>query len=305
MSFDPSASPSRPRQTTTSKRSGALAPTLIILGVLAVVFMIFTTFYTDFLWYSSVDKSSVFTTLLATQLGLFFVFGLIMATAIGVTMLIAYKSRPEIGVMSAEQISLERYRASLEPFHKVILIGIPTMFGVMAGMSASAQWQSWMTFRYATPFGKTDPQFNTDISFFAMQYPFLRFVLGFMVAVLLLCILMAGGHALRLRRAAPAGCASAHISGGPRAAVDPRWAVHAAQGRGLLAGPLRPGDQGRAAGRRVHRAEVPRRQRRAPGQGHPGGHRAGLRRAVLRQRLPPGVDAAAGRAPACWRSPRS
>ena len=208
MSFDPSASPSRPRQTTTAKRSGALAPTLIILGVLAVVFMIFTTFYTDFLWYSSVDKSSVFTTLLATQLALFFFFGLIMATAIGFTMLIAYRSRPEIGVMSAEQISLERYRASLEPFHKVILIGIPTMFGVMAGMSASAQWQSWMTFRYATPFGKTDPQFNTDISFFAMQYPFLRFVLGFLVAVLILCILMAavthyvyGG--LRLQGAPP------------------------------------------------------------------------------------------------------
>ena len=216
MSFDPSASPSRPRQTTTAKRSGALAPTLIILGVLAVLFMIFTTFYTDFLWYSSVDKSSVFTTLLATQLALFFLFGLIMATAIGFTMLIAYKSRPEIGVMSAEQISLERYRASLEPFHKVILIGIPTMFGVMAGMSASAQWQSWMTFRYATPFGKTDPQFNTDISFFAMQYPFLRFVLGFMVAVLLLCILMAavthyvyGG--LRLQGAPPRTSRAAHV----------------------------------------------------------------------------------------------
>ena len=44
---------------------GPLVPTLIILGVLAVVFMIFTTFYTDFLWYASVDKSSVFTTLLA------------------------------------------------------------------------------------------------------------------------------------------------------------------------------------------------------------------------------------------------
>ena len=216
MSFDPSASPSRPRSTKTAKRSGALAPTLIILGVLAVLFMIFTTFYTDFLWYSSVEKSSVFTTLLVTQLALFLIFGLIMATAIGFTMLIAYRSRPEIGVMSAEQISLERYRASLEPFHKVILIGIPTMFGVMAGMSASAQWQSWMTFRYATPFGTTDPQFNTDISFFAMQYPFLRFVLGFLVAVLLLCILMAavthyvyGG--LRLQGAPPRTSRAAHV----------------------------------------------------------------------------------------------
>ncbi len=216
MSFDPSPSSGRPQQTTKAKRSGALAPTLVILGVLAVVFMIFTTFYTDFLWYSSVDKSSVFTTLLATQLGLFVVFGLLMATAIGVTMLIAFRSRPEIGVMSAEQISLERYRASLEPFHKVILIGIPTMFGVMAGMSASAQWRSYMTFRYSTEFGTNDPQFDTDISFFAMQYPFLRFVLGFMVAVLILCILMAaithyvyGG--LRLQGAPPRTSRAAHV----------------------------------------------------------------------------------------------
>ena len=46
-------------------------------------------------------------------------------------------------------------------------------------------------------------------------------------------------------------------------------------------------------------------QRRAAGQEHPDGHRAGLRGAVLRQRLPPDVDAAAGRRSACWRSPRS
>jgi len=216
VSFDSSPSPGRPKQSAPAKRSGAFGPTLIILGVLAVAFMVFTTFYTDFLWYSSVERSSVFTTLLATQLGLFVVFGLIMATAIGVTMLIAYRSRPEIGVMSAEQVSLERYRASLEPFHKVILIGIPTLFGVMAGMSASAQWQSYMTFRYATPFGKTDPQFNTDISFFAMQYPFLRFVLGFLVAVLILSLLMAavthyvyGG--LRLQGAPPRTSRAAHV----------------------------------------------------------------------------------------------
>ena len=191
-------------------------PTLIILGVLGIAFMVFTTFYTDYLWYASVDKQSVFTTLLATQLALFLFFGLIMATAIGVTMLIAYRSRPELGVLSAEQVSLERYRASVEPFHRLILIGVPTMFGVMAGMSASAQWREFLAFRNSTPFGETDPQFNTDIGFFAFQYPFLRFVLGFGVAVLILAILMAavthyvyGG--LRLQGPSPRTSRAAHI----------------------------------------------------------------------------------------------
>ncbi len=216
MSFDPSPSSPRPAPAAPSKRPSALVPTLVILGVLGILLMIFTTFYTDFLWYASLDKESVFTTLLVTQLGLFVVFGLLMATAVGLTMLFAFRSRPEMGVMSAEQISLERYRASLEPFHKVILIGIPALFGVMAGMSASSQWQAFMTFRYSTPFGQTDPQFNTDISFFALQYPFLRFVLGFMVAVLILCLLMAAAThyvygGLRLQGPTPRTSRAAHI----------------------------------------------------------------------------------------------
>ncbi len=215
MSFEPPTT-TRPRPQSSPQRSGPLVPTLIILGVLGIAFLVFTTFYTDYLWYASVDKQSVFTTLLVTQLGLFLVFGLIMATAIGVTMLIAFRSRPELGVMSAEQVSLERYRASLEPFHTLILVGVPTMFGVMAGMSASAQWREFLAFRNGTPFGETDPQFNTDIGFFAFEYPFLRFLLGFGVAVLILCLLMAavthyvyGG--LRLQGPTPRTSRAAHV----------------------------------------------------------------------------------------------
>jgi uncharacterized membrane protein (UPF0182 family) len=198
------------------QRSGPLVPTLAVLGVLAVLFMLFTSFYTDYLWYRSVDKESVFTTLLLTRLGLFVVFGLVMAVSVWATMLIAYRSRPELGVLSAEQVSLERYRASLEPFHKIILIGVPAMLGLMAGMSASAQWESFLQWRHASEFGTTDPQFGTDIGFFALQYPFLRFVLGFGFAVLILCLLMAvlthyvfGG--LRLQGAPPRTSRAAHI----------------------------------------------------------------------------------------------
>ncbi len=295
VSFDQTPSPSRPRQTATSKRSGALAPTLIILGVLAVVFMIFTTFYTDFLWYSSVDKSSVFTTLLATQLGLFVVFGLIMATAIGVTMLIAYRSRPEIGVMSAEQISLERYRASLEPFHKADPDRDPDDVrrdGRHVGLRAVAVLDD-VPLRHPVRHERPAVQHRHQLLRPAVPVPALRArVHGGRADPV---HPHGGGHALRLRRAAAAGRAAADLARGARAAVDPRWAVHAAQGRRLLAGPLRPGDQGRAARRRVHRPEVPRRQRGAAGQGHPGRDRTGVRRAVLRQRLPPGLDAAAGR----------
>ncbi len=191
-------------------------PTLVVLGTLGILFMIFTTFFTDYLWYVSVQMESVFTTLMITQLGLFLFFGLIMATVVGVTMLVAYRTRPEMGVMSAEQVSLERYRASLEPLHRVILIGVPTIFGVMAGMSASAQWQQFLAFRNSTPFGATDPQFNVDIGFFVFQYPFLRFMLGFGVATVLIAIMMSGiTHyvygGLRLQGPSPRTSRAAHV----------------------------------------------------------------------------------------------
>ena len=216
MSFDPPTA-ARPRpQSGSPKRSSALLPTIAIIGGLVVAFTIFATFYTDYLWYDSVDKTSVFGTLLLTRLGLFLVFGLIMGLAIWATMYIAYRSRPDLGVISAEQVSLERYRASLEPFHRVILIGMPAILGVMAGMSAAAQWQEYLQWRNGTAFGVTDPQFGIDVGFFALTYPFLRFVLGFGFAVLILCLLMAvvthyvyGG--LRLQGPSPRTSRAAHI----------------------------------------------------------------------------------------------
>ena len=57
------------------RRGGVLLPTLIILGVLVLSFVLFTGFYTDWLWFQSVQKTQVFTTSLETRAILFFAFG--------------------------------------------------------------------------------------------------------------------------------------------------------------------------------------------------------------------------------------
>lgn len=191
-------------------------PTLAIVAVVGVVFLLFTSLYTEYLWYGSVEKSSVFTTMLVTRLVLLVVFGLLMALPLAAAMLLAYRSRPELGVISAEQVSLERYRASLEGFHRAILIGVPALFGLLAGMSASAQWRSYMTWRNSSPFGVTDPQFGMDISFFALRYPFLRFVLGFAITVVVLCLVLnAVTHyvfgGIRLQGPSPRVSHAAHV----------------------------------------------------------------------------------------------
>ena len=73
------------------RRRRVLLPTLLILGLLVVSFTLFANFWSDKLWFDSVDKSSVFTTLLLTRFLLFVVFGLIMAVGVWLCLWVAYR----------------------------------------------------------------------------------------------------------------------------------------------------------------------------------------------------------------------
>jgi uncharacterized membrane protein (UPF0182 family) len=166
-----------------------IIPTLIALGVLIVLFGLFTNFYTDLLWYRSVGFSRVYTTELWTKILLFFVFGLLMAGVVALNIVLAYRHRPAYRGMSPEQQSLERYRTSLEPFRRVLIIGIPAVLGLLGGSSAASEWRTYLLWRNGADFGVRDPQFNRDVGFFAFDYPWWRFILGFCFGVLILAVL--------------------------------------------------------------------------------------------------------------------
>ena len=106
------------------RRIGALPLTVIILTVIAVVLVSLSGFYADFLWFRSVDYSSVWTTLLTTRVTLFFIFGLLTSLIITSNIYMAYKKRPIYVPVTVEADNLERYRAQIEPIRKVGLIGI-------------------------------------------------------------------------------------------------------------------------------------------------------------------------------------
>ena len=169
---------------------GPLLPTLLVLALVVIAFLIFASFYTDWLWYKSIDYASVFTTRLQTQITMFFVFGLITGGAVVLNAWLAYRFRPPFRGLSTEQQSLERYRVSVEPYRKIIAATIGVVIGLMAGSSASSQWRSWLLFRNSVPFGTNDAQFHKDVSFYAFRLPFWRYLLGFGFAIILLSLLV-------------------------------------------------------------------------------------------------------------------
>ncbi|MGY3203968.1 uncharacterized membrane protein (UPF0182 family) [Streptomyces sp. TE5632] len=202
-----------------SRRVRTLLMTLGVLAVLLMVFTMFAGFWTDWLWYRSVDYSSVFTTTLWTKIGLFFVFGLLMAFAVGFNIWLAHRMRPPLSAMSLEQQNLDRYRMGIAPYKKWLLLGITALVGLIAGASASSQWRTWLMWVNGVPFGQKDPQFKLDVAFYAFDLPWYRFMLGFGFAAAILSLIAAalthylyGGLRVTSPGARATAAATGHLS---------------------------------------------------------------------------------------------
>ncbi len=193
--------------------------TLGVLAVLGMAFTMFAGFWTDWLWYRSVHYSSVFTTTLSTKIGLFFVFGLLMAAAVGLNIWLAHRLRPPLSAMSMEQQSLDRYRMAIAPYKKWLLLAVTALVGLIAGASASSQWRTWLMWVNGVPFHEKDPQFHLDVSFYAFDLPWYRFLLGFGFAAAILCLIAAalthylyGGLRVTSPGARATAAATGHLS---------------------------------------------------------------------------------------------
>ena len=170
------------------RRGGLLLPTLIILGALVLAFVLFTGFYTDWLWYQSVQKTQVFKTSLETRTILFFAFGLTMFFLITLIMWWAWRTRPTFRGMTPDQASLERYRVGIDPYRKRIMFVAAAGLGLMAGLAGASEWGTFLLWRNATEFGIVDPQFGLDLSFYTFTLPFIRFLLDFGFAITILSL---------------------------------------------------------------------------------------------------------------------
>ena len=165
-------------------RRSAILPTLVIAAILVVLFAIFTSVWTDRLWYRSFDFGSVFNTMLLVRVLLFVVFGLLMAGAVAASAAIAYRLRPRVRTAAAASPLLERYREVLESKFVWVVVAVGVVVGLFAGGAASGQVFTYLAWRNATSVGVNDPKFGLDISFFVFGYPWWRFVLSFLFTLL-------------------------------------------------------------------------------------------------------------------------
>ncbi|WP_113705263.1 UPF0182 family protein [Nonomuraea lactucae] len=202
------------------RRPRLLLPVAIALVAIVALFFLFSGIYTDYLWFDSVDYTSVFSSVLLTQVVLFVLGAALMVGIVGGNMLLAYRMKPTFGpAMFGGASGADRYRMALDPHRKLIFIVGMGMLALFAGSSSGGQWKTWLQYVNGQPFGKKDAQFQIDISFFMFDYPFIRMVLNFLFTAVIISILLAaithylyGGFRLLSPGVHASRAARAHLS---------------------------------------------------------------------------------------------
>ncbi len=189
----PSDMPRRPRKERRRDKTPRPNRGRIIVGVVIVLIVLLAlslraiaTFWTDFLWFDSVELGSVWRKLLSAKVTLGVAATLGFFLLLWINLVVADRLAPKFRPLSGpEDEILIRYRELVAGRQRLMELGLALMIAIIPGISASGQWRQWLLFRFGGSFGQKDPQFGTDIGFFIFKLPFLSQVVDWVFGFLL------------------------------------------------------------------------------------------------------------------------
>lgn len=172
-------------------RSRALVITAAVLVVAFVVLSAFASFWTERLWFGSVEFGEVFSTLIWTRVLLGLAGGVLAALVVGLNMWIAHRFRPLFRPISSAADPVARYRSALAPVKGWALLAASVLVGAFMAVTAAGRWREFQMWRNSEPFGTKDPYFSKDAGFYVFELPWLHFVVDTAMALAVLGLIAA------------------------------------------------------------------------------------------------------------------
>jgi uncharacterized membrane protein (UPF0182 family) len=171
------------------------------------------------MWFSQTGYGSVWTTLVVTKVGLAVVFGLIFFILMWANLLLTDRFGARDLSFDPEDEIVRRFQNVVRPYAGRVYALIALFAGVIAGLNATSQWQTYLLFIHSKSFGIKDALFHKDLSFYIFTLPFLSFIVTWtLVSLFVILIVTAAFHYLnggiRANRVAPrvAPRVKAHLS---------------------------------------------------------------------------------------------
>lgn len=141
--------------------------------------------WTDYLWFDTLAYESVFTTILLTKIKLGLIAGAAFFAIVLINFLVADRlSRTGFIKTGDNEIELPGLE-TLGSHSRLIFLGTAAFFALILGLEASNSWAGFLKFLNPTDFGKADPVFGLDISFFVFKLSFLQAVYRWVLMALI------------------------------------------------------------------------------------------------------------------------
>ncbi|MCB1247171.1 MAG: UPF0182 family protein [Acidimicrobiia bacterium] len=179
------------------------------------------TLWTDYLWYSEMDATKVWTTVTFTRVILVVTASVFAVVVVWVNLWAVDRISPRLGIITGgpDEELLVRWQEWVEPRAVLVRTSFAMLFGVLLGLGASAWWQDWLFWRNGQQWGVVDPIFQNDISRYVFGLPFYRDVFGWLFQLLLVVTLVVvaahylnGGIKIGSVGQATSGAVKAHVS---------------------------------------------------------------------------------------------
>ena len=145
-------------------------------------------FYTDWLWFREVGYEQVFLRSLTAHSAITAATALIVFAILAGNLMLALRALRVrqfviVGAGGPQTVTVDP--ATLRPLG-LLAAGIGAL---LIGFYAGAQWEKWLYFLYATPFGTADPILSRDVGFYVFTLPLLELLHGQLLLVLSLSAL--------------------------------------------------------------------------------------------------------------------
>src|SRR5439155_20054169 len=163
----------------------ALVVLLVVLGLAGGLVNLLT----DLQWFSALGLSSVLTTRLWAQVGLFVAGYAAFAVPAVVSVLIARRLAPRVPVRRLGGLELPDASRAIT----LGLLGVAMLLALISAAAWSSAWSTILRWVNGGSFGVNDPHFGHASGFYVFGLPFWRFLQGWGVASLVAILLLTFG----------------------------------------------------------------------------------------------------------------
>ena len=167
---------------------------VLFIVLFAAVILIWRTagLVTDWFWFQEVGYERIFTVTLLAQFQVAALFGIAFFLIFYLNLFLAGRLSERLRLAHREgAIPFPPWGIDAVSLKWLVLI-VSAVFGLFSALQATPQWEHLLRFLRATPFGVSDPLFGRDIGFYVFQLPFIRYIYGWLMAVLILTALATG-----------------------------------------------------------------------------------------------------------------